>query len=730
MIEKHGENIGITVFLGLLLLLAGTPLIAGELPDTEERTQELNRILARAESLFDSPDQSRAIPDLNEIVRRLEGYVQTGQLRPAWRDIYVSALVMRGQILYGLGEFQKAEEDFKKILEANPDYRMDPMQVSPKIVADFDEVRGKAIGHLTVRSAPPVAEVKIDGQLLGVTPLVGKNLTRGEYRLTVSLLGYRDHEEIIVVEPGVLIDRDVNLEMNAGDCILFTSPAGVSVYLDGKLKGETSGEAPARDAEFIRKHGLDPKEASAPFIIPLVSLGQHKLTLSKRGWTTKAYTLNVHEGENKIAPVVLQPSRCSLVVKSTPSGASVFLDNETNPLGETPLQARDVYTGDVKVRVVFDGKGTWSEVLDLKKDERVEVDCAPRPTCLFAGILDPSQENPSLAKELTDQWIESLRGFQRVNRILPGDVDYPDDVLFGTRRFQDTASLRKGVLDLARGGEADLVLLGLLGASDGLSGPPLHIELLSVHHEGVDRTTFPANDPEAHRRWLNEVNQADLRIRMPWLGAVVVDTSILPGAHVAFVVPQGPAAEAGLSPGDAIVEVNGRQVVEVSGLLTLLDETQPGQTLSLRLKRDDKEVDLDAEVGSSPRLLPLADRDILYNMALEEMLLRRTLSSGEDRQIAQLNLALCLMHFGEYERALSTSLQPLRLDRPYGVNDATVQYYIGECFRHLGRDAEAAAAYEKAINAAGGTFEYDGGLQVKPAAEARLAELIPNQPAR
>jgi len=717
----------LALFLGFLLFFEASPLLGGEEPEIDRLTLELNGLLARAEGFFDSPDQSRAIPDLNEIIKRLEGYAQTRQMFPAWRDIYVSALVVRGQILYGLGEFQKAEEDFKEILQANPDYRMDPMQVSPKIVADFDEVRNRSIGHLTVRSAPPVAEVKIDGQLLGVTPLVGKNLTRGEYRLTVSLLGYKEHEEIIAVKPGVLIDTEVALEMNAGDCVLFTSPPGVSIYLDGSLKGHSSGEAPARDADFIRKHGLDPKEVSAPFILPLVSLGKHKLTLSKRGWTTKSYPLEIHEGENRLEPFTLTPSRCSLVVKSSPPGASVFLDDLTEPLGKTPLRAQDVHTGRVKIRVVFDGKETWSELLDLKKDQRIELACSPRPTCLFTGILDPTGSYPSLTEKLTEQWITLLHKLQLLNRILPGEIDYPTDLFLRDSKARDLPSLRKHILDVAKEHGTDLVLLGFIGDSDALSGASLTIELLSVHHEGADKVTLSANDIQSHDKWINKISRADLQIERPWIGAVLIDTTIMPGAHVAFVTAHSPAAAAALTAGDVIVETNGQPLKESSDFAKFLDKTRPGEALSLRVQRGKEQLNVSLEVGSSPRVLPLHHEDLLYNLALEEMLLQRKLASNEKRRIAQLNLGICLMHFGEYEKALSTSLQTLQLDRAVGINTATVQYYVGECFRCLGRKTEAVTAYEKAVSIAGGTFEYDGGLQVKPAAEARLAELACGQ---
>ena len=80
------------------------------------------------------------------------------------------------------------------------------------------------------------------------------------------------------------------------------------------------------------------------------------------------------------------------------------------------------------------------------------------------------------------------------------------------------------------------------------------------------------------------------------------------GALVAVVSKDGPAAKAGVEPGDVIIEVNGRPIPDRDELIRIVSATKPGTTIPLKLVRDRKErtlnvtveeLDLDAESASS-----------------------------------------------------------------------------------------------------------------------------------
>ncbi|MCA1652343.1 MAG: PDZ domain-containing protein [Acidobacteria bacterium] len=83
------------------------------------------------------------------------------------------------------------------------------------------------------------------------------------------------------------------------------------------------------------------------------------------------------------------------------------------------------------------------------------------------------------------------------------------------------------------------------------------------------------------------------------------------GAVLSQITPGGPAAKAGLEPGDVIVEFNGRPVTDSDALVAMVVGTRPGTSVPITVYRDRKrqtfnltvdELDLDAEQGRTTRL--------------------------------------------------------------------------------------------------------------------------------
>ncbi len=89
------------------------------------------------------------------------------------------------------------------------------------------------------------------------------------------------------------------------------------------------------------------------------------------------------------------------------------------------------------------------------------------------------------------------------------------------------------------------------------------------------------------------------------------------GAAVNSVSKDGPAAKAGIEPGDVITEFNGRPVTSRDELIKIVAGTKPGATVPMKVMRDKKEksvtvtveeLDLESESGAAGRA-PTAEED-------------------------------------------------------------------------------------------------------------------------
>lgn len=69
---------------------------------------------------------------------------------------------------------------------------------------------------------------------------------------------------------------------------------------------------------------------------------------------------------------------------------------------------------------------------------------------------------------------------------------------------------------------------------------------------------------------------------------------------MAQVLPGGPAAQAGLQPGDIITEFNGYAIPDPDALLSRLVRMQPGETARLTVLRQGSTVTLAVAVGEAP----------------------------------------------------------------------------------------------------------------------------------
>ncbi|MFV1998279.1 MAG: Do family serine endopeptidase [Acidiferrobacterales bacterium] len=107
------------------------------------------------------------------------------------------------------------------------------------------------------------------------------------------------------------------------------------------------------------------------------------------------------------------------------------------------------------------------------------------------------------------------------------------------------------------------------------------------------------------------------RPRRGWLGveahavtpsiAKAIDLPKPAGVIIAGVMRNGPAHQAGIKPGDVVLEINGNKITDARDALTAISRNKPGSQLKLKIFRKGKYLTLTATVIERPQRAPKQD---------------------------------------------------------------------------------------------------------------------------
>lgn len=108
-------------------------------------------------------------------------------------------------------------------------------------------------------------------------------------------------------------------------------------------------------------------------------------------------------------------------------------------------------------------------------------------------------------------------------------------------------------------------------------------------------------------RWESRQSQRDQSQR-PAIGVTVIERGGM-GVRVTRVLPQSPAAQAGIEPGDTILEVDGRRVGTPQQLIAAIESNQAGETAELAVLSGGRERSVPVRLSTREQALPAQLRD-------------------------------------------------------------------------------------------------------------------------
>ncbi len=150
-------------------------------------------------------------------------------------------------------------------------------------------------GRLLIRSTPPGAQVAINGEPRGTTPLALSDLRYDGYDLTFTFGGYETQERRLIIsaaDPIAAVDARLtpvalpeNQSVGVGSIFVDTRPPGVEVWLDQRLVGET------------------------PMLLPDVAEGSHVVEFKHDGYRDWSTTVQVDSATQARVAASLLPAR-------------------------------------------------------------------------------------------------------------------------------------------------------------------------------------------------------------------------------------------------------------------------------------------------------------------------------------------------------------------------------------------------------------------------------------
>ncbi|MCG2717187.1 MAG: PEGA domain-containing protein, partial [Candidatus Marinimicrobia bacterium] len=236
-----------------------------------------------------------------------------------------------------------------------------------------------AFGYLNLSSIPSEAEVMIGEKVIGKTPIKDFKLMSGEHLINVRADYYKEVQEIIIIEDGKTLDRNIDLPPNFGRLSVQAAPEGSKIYIDGKFRG------------------------NSPAVIEPIMVGSHKVVIDNgEHYKSEERTVFIGLDQTEVIQTSLKELVGQLIVSTNPPGAKIIIDGEyyklnNGAVAKTPMKLSRVWAGKRTITFDMPGYSEGETEVNVKEDQinvvKVTLDkivfIKPRINALWRSALLP-----------------------------------------------------------------------------------------------------------------------------------------------------------------------------------------------------------------------------------------------------------------------------------------------------------------------------------------------------
>ena len=204
-----------------------------------------------------------------------------------------------------------------------------------------------AFGYLNISSSPEQgANVWVDGDLIGVTPIKTDKLASGTYTVRVAKDMYKMKEQSFTVTDGQTTNVTLDMFANFVNVTINTDSQS-DIYVDEEYKGK--GKWTGR-----------------------LSDGAHIFEARKSNHKTSVKSLELVLGETKTITLdAPTPINGNIDVDSSPMGATIYIDGKN--YGETPNYISDILIGEHELKLTKQGCTEIKKTITIKEDETLTI---------------------------------------------------------------------------------------------------------------------------------------------------------------------------------------------------------------------------------------------------------------------------------------------------------------------------------------------------------------------
>ncbi len=662
-----------TVWLYLLLVL---PLqVQDEITSEPLDTTTVRDLFTEASQKYNSVQRSESDPIFREIVTLLEAREALDE------DEY---FIMTESLKYlGVINFpDETETWYERLVRFDPNYELNAKDIPPKIVEVFTRLAASLIGQLKVSAIDMTsntlvenAQLFVDGVLAGaIHGEASFSLLAGTRSLEIRKPNFDSSTTELEVRAGQESAYQGALFRNAAALVLVTSPRGVKISLNGEEKGATDGEIPIDYSRQLTVSGI-PKSEAGSLVINDLEPGVYTLSFEMPCFQTRANTIEVTELKHMfVRPVTMDPAGAQLTVNTADAtGGLLYLDRQR--IGFLPILNHRVCPGEYELKVQFTD-GQFIKQLTLADGDQLTILAEPLPSIAWFGLQENGAGKPSTDIEAE---LRALKSWN-VRTIDPNNTSLvpinPFPILFGEDQITEEHDAA-----LTRQIHADLYMAARVVRKVVIRN--LEVAFWSPFSKRIHVAQFDFREVGKFEDLLERMDDFPPLVK-PWLGIQIARLRGIPGCKVIEVNPNGPLADK-VQPGAFVLSVNGnvlRNPAELTGISGAEDVVLDvdGQQLTVTPLPTIAEVSFDDEAFAPQALLARFEKLAKYH---PDPLVRKG---------ARFNQARFQFFLGDLQPAFDI-FSELTLDTPYGINQGTLLFYQGLCFKRLNLIAEATESF-------------------------------------